>query len=232
MSRPLMSLLAVCAFAVAAQATVITHQVTLLGDYAVTGGSVAVYKVSFDAGVDRKIGSLVLDVGSYASPDPCSPDPNFKDPYQVWYKYRGGFPVHNIDVMTPTIDDITGFGSPYEETDTHFILGGISGWTPVVVLPGESNNGSLANPPYNPGGIKEGFGYLTVAIAVPVAYRTRTMDVIQVGVFHASPLDKVYCKSGSANDLGDVTHETFLVPEPAALTMLGLGALCLIRRRR
>ena len=234
MSRLLLSLVVVCAFAVVAQAA-ISHTVEFIGSVEVTGGTVDVYQVSFDAGVGRTIGAVVLDVGVAANDDPNDPDPNFADPYQVWYKYHRTVPPPHVDldVMTPTADDIAGWGEPYENTDTHFLPTGMADWSPVVTDPTESNDGTIADMPYSPGGYKEGLGSLSVAISVPVLVRTQEMDMIQVGVYRTSTVAPiVYCKAGSADDLGMVTRETFPIPEPATLTVLVLGALGLIRRRR
>ena len=236
MRRVLVILAFLAVFSAGAQAAM-TFTVTLTGSYAVTVGSIEtiidVFKATFDAGEGRTIGALVFDVGAAAA-DPNDPsDPNTYDsPFQVSYKYHRTVPPPHVDldVMTPTADDIAGWGSPYEETDTHFLPAGISDWSPVVTLPTETNDGSISNPPYDPGGYKLGLGSLSVAISVPEAYRTRTMDVVQVGVIRGAI---VYGKSGSADDLGAVTNEDFYVgvPEPATLSLLVVAIPIILRRR-
>lgn len=223
MSRALVSLVVVCAFAAVASAT-ITHTVTPVGTYTMGIGSapvVDVYDVSFDAGEGRTLGALVITVGSDSGEG--------TDPVQSAWLSGGKTPVLHL---TPSEDDSGYWLVPPDvtkcyETDTRFLPAGIGTWAPVVVVPTEINDGSI----YSAGteDYKAGLGDITVSVAVPVSEREEEITVIRVGV----PLGAhVWCLSKSADDLGVVTTDLFEIPEPATLTVLGLGALALVRRRR
>ena len=221
----------------------ITHTVTYLSSYTLGLGSrptIDVYKVSFDAGSGRVLGSFILDVGAKADPDPNDPndpnthlpDPNvYQDPFQAGWQYRVG--KNWVIGITPTKDDADLWLMPPDtsmcyESDTYFIPAGIGGWAPSVVLPTESNDESIYYPAW-PEDYAAGKGTLQVAVAVPVENAVRAMDTIHVGVIRGTT---VYCKSHSANQQGETTYETFLVPEPGSMSLLGLAALALLRRKR
>jgi hypothetical protein len=243
MNRAFVSLVVVCAFAAAAPAA-ITHSITLLGTYTLgigTTPTIDVYKVGFACDdPNRVIGALVLGVGSVAG-DPCYAqgipvdpnDPNdYDDAFNAAWRVGGKTPV---TMLTPTRDDANTWLTPPDtskcyETDSSFLppnIGSSVYWPTSTLSPTETNDASIyytGNDDY-----VAGVGWLAVAKAVPVALRTNAMDAIMVGVIQG---DTVYVYTGSADDLGMTTKERFLVPEPATLTLLGLGALCLIRRRR
>ena len=227
MRRTFAVLMVVGLFAAAAPAAM-TYTATYTGSHDVAGVTVDMYTVTLDAGTGRVMGSLILTAGTMA-------ELGASNPFQVWYSYRQTAPppAKNVDLKTPTADDIAGWGLSYEQTDTHLLPTGIASWAPVVVAPAEDNDASIVDPGYDPGGNKLGAGSLTVQTSVPVSLRTQTLELLQAGVIHTS--EGVWVKSLSADDYGLVTElHIFLppIPEPATLSLLGLGALALFRRRR
>ena len=131
MSRLLLALVVVCAFAVVAQAA-ITHSITLVGSYTVgigTEPNVDVYDVALDAGTGRDLGALVIQVGTLSGVG--------DDPMQSAWRSGGKTPVVNL---TPTADDASYWLTPPDsskcyETDSHFVPAGIADWAPVVTPP-------------------------------------------------------------------------------------------------
>jgi hypothetical protein len=212
---------------VAAQAT-ITYTISYLGGYTLglgSGPTIDVFKFSMDAGEGRVLGALVLDIGTTAGY-------GGDDPFQAAW-VTGGWPGPIVN-LTPTQDDADYWLTPPDtskcyEADTHFLPAGIGTWAPVVVVPDETNDGSIYNAGNNPNDYKAGVGYLSIATGIPVACRTRTLDVAQVGVIRG---EWVYFKSGSVDDLGNVTHENIFFPEPATALLVVAGAIGLLRRRR
>jgi hypothetical protein len=229
----------------------IAHTVTYTGSYTVgvgTAPTVDVYKVSFTVTDLRdpnvKLAALVLEIGANAG-DPNyalflpAPDPSlrFDNPFQAgWCTRFGKTP---ITYLTPTRDDADTHLTPPDtsqlyETDSSFLPSGIATWAPAAVNPTEVNDGSVYS-----AGIDDyvaGVGNLRVAVAVPNEWQEvygSTIDAAMVGCIRGTT---VYCYSQSADEYGRVTVERFLIneviPEPVCLSVLALGGLALLRRKR
>jgi hypothetical protein len=250
MKRTLVATMVLGLLAAAAPA-VIVHTVTPMGSFTVGIGSapiVDVYKITFTVvdpnQDDPSVGSLVLEIGqnagdpSYAQGIPA-PDPNlvFNNPFQGAFRTGGKVAVTNL---TPTRNDANTWLMPPDasklyECDSSFLPSGILTWAPAVVNPLEVNDGSVYTPP----GVDDyvaGVGNLRLAVAVPNEWRGvygATIDAAMVGVIRGTT---VWCYTGSADSLGATTKERFLVggiiPEPATLSVLAMGVLGLLGRRR
>jgi hypothetical protein len=137
-----------------------------------------------------------------------------------------------------------GDGSNIYESDTRLIVDydpntdpntWIEYWLPSPTqTPTETNDKSI----YDPGDADSGFlgeGDLSVTAGVPEAYQVQTMDIALIGI---DGTKHVYARSrmaarplaGGSSELDEYTFE--IIPEPVTLTVLGLGALALFRRRR
>lgn len=233
MRRTLVATMVLGLLAAAAPAAM-TYTVTYVNSYTVTQGSgavVDVYTVSFDAGAGRKMGSLVLTVGTNTLL-------GGQDPFQAGYKAQSPVPPYPItDYLTPTRDDANGILS----TDTTLLacdssflppgIGSSTEWPTTTAAPDETNDGSIHAVVND---FLVGAGSMIVAKAIPPLKREQTIDAIMVGVIHTSA-EGVWVHSGSADDLGVVTELEFLIPpipEPATMGLLALGMLGLVRRRR
>lgn len=222
-----LSVLAVCALGVVAQAASITHTVTLTGSYTLGLGSgplVDVYTVRFDAGPGHVVGSIVVQIGLLVG------DGGY-DPVQSGWVSPGK--SGNVMNLTPTAEDAAAWLTPPDsskcyETDSHFLPAGIGTWEVTIWSPTESNDASIYS-----AGVNDYFcgkGSMYVATAPVGADRVQALDVVQVGVVHGEYV--WFYDYSSANELGETTYEKFLIPEPATAGMLALGAMALRRRRK
>jgi len=179
---------------------------------------------------DYLLGAICLGIGT-------GDDPNLNpqigdDPFQIWNDgYDPNAPGSMSDYWTATynntarIEDI----GDNRRADTRFLPPGMEAWVPAILYPFERNDeryglctGSADD--------KAGLGEIYVATAVPVANRAHSITVLQVGVVQGTT---VYGRFDSADGWGGETHEhNVLIPEPATLSLLGLGALAMLRRRR
>jgi hypothetical protein len=236
---------------VAAQAVVIGHTTTYEGKYTVaymgTTTTVKVYKLTLDAPETWRIGALDIVIGS----DACT---SGQDPFQAWRRTYNSDEETWGDTKTPTNKNDKIFmtsgsytGTNIYETDTRLICDydmddpnygdsnmWIDNWQPAaVVAPSERNDKSI----YNPGDVAKGElgkGDLWVTAGIPDGYRMQNQVVALIGIVEG---DRVWAHNMSAAQPSEGSSESVdevfeIIPEPATLTVLGLGALALIRRRR
>ena len=141
---------------------------------------------------------------------------------------------------TPTEDDTAFFdpndGTNMYQSDSRFLPSGIADWAPAVASPEEENDESI----YNPANVQYepvlGLGQLWAIVGIPMEENMgNELLVARVGVLSTEPNVWVYSGIGArpdANSGSQADYYTYMIPEPATLTVLGLGALALLRRRR
>jgi hypothetical protein len=238
---------------VAAQAVVIGHTITLEGQYTVsymaTNTTVKVYKLTLDAPDTWRIGALDIVIGS----DACT---SGQDPFQAWRRTWDADGGVWVDTKTPTNKSDKIFmtsgsytGTNIYETDTRLICNydmgdpnygdsnmWIDNWQPAAVVAPSERNDKLI---YDPGDVAKaelGKGDLWVTAGVPDGYRVQHQVIALIGIVDG---DHVWIHNMSAaqpfegsSESVDEVFEIMIIPEPATLTVLGLGALALMRRRR
>jgi MYXO-CTERM domain-containing protein len=221
--------------AVVANAAYVTPSVSFLStqivDYNDTSTTVDVYTITVTADdPEGHVGALLLCVGDTSDANFTVFDPGIGDnPFQAW----GVGSKTTTLYKTATEEDAYGnlYGMEIIEGDTEYyadthLLTGVGDWTPSTAGPDEMNDKSIAGP------VKYeyvfGQGMMWFQSAVPVVNWANSIDVAQVGVIRGTD---VYLRDMSSDGVGS-DDTTMLIPEPATLTLLGLGALTLIRRRR
>jgi hypothetical protein len=216
MGRAILILALVLGFTcVSAQATV-TLQFVYVGTYTVGLGSnpiVEVWKIAVDAGEGNTVDSLIAAIGTGAGL-------GYDDPFQAAWHTSGKTAQ---TWLTPTQEDANAVLLPLDsskcyECDTRFLPAGIGTWAPAAQNPTESNDASIYGV-YDDDYVA-GAGSLSVAAAVPMALRTRLLDVVQIGIIRGTTV------------AGVINGETFVSPDPATVLLLGPGAVMLLRRRR
>ncbi len=206
-------LCALCLVSTASGYPTLDYCVTHTGTYTPTGMTTPVdlYTLSF-AVSPYEVGAIVLDVGSdylgYGS-----------NPFQVGVDL-GGMMVY---YGTPTAEDAAALSEATfaRQADSHFLFPG--SWVPAVFVPTESNDASLGTY-VAPNGFTEirGLGGMRVATAVPVAYRTQSIDVASVAIPQGSA---VYFSGQIADSMGHVRDiDDIQLPMPGQSTWIGPGA--------
>ena len=112
-------------------------------------------------------------------------------------------------VATPTLD-MAGLLTPTEASqDSHFLF--LNSQLTSVTTPAETANS------------------LTGVFAVNVPDRAESLEFAQIVLADG---DSIALTGEVANGAGDLFDISTTIPEPASMTLLGLGALAIIRRRR
>jgi len=232
---------------VAAQAGPITRTISYVGTYTVTGdtgtANVSVYNITeystapnttFQTVVDMTFGTAAGQGG--------------QNPFQAAYTTKtkvGGKWTYPIN-LTPSEDSDSYWdpcdGSNIYQADSRFLpsdadandpCGGIENWL-AIQAPTETNDKSIDPNRAIADDIVLGKGGLSTISAIPVPMQSPSLQLaaVRVGVVQGTQvwcLDQCAWYDGVADQSDNVT---FMIPEPATLSMLCLGALALIRRRR
>jgi len=196
----------------AAHATVEVTQ-TYLGTASALGGELEVWNITFTSDGDLITGVFfdwpgpVYQLGAPAEP-----------------------PLFPFPFYTPTVTEAGGLPDP--TIDTHFNLEQAD-FVPAIVPPTETNDFSFG---ISGSGWTEGLGSLSVQAGVATQAAAPTLDLVNLAVLgslggHISrsgfgPLVAIIGEKSGAE------YEFYLIPEPAALSLLCLGGLAALLRRR
>ena len=219
MRKMLVATIVVGLVAAAANATV-TWTATSLGSFAVQDGAANVdaWNLSFHSDTFPISGGafdLLLPGYQFGWPDPPAP-PTLPD------------------TLTPTWD--LGQFVMVPSADCHFnVLS--ADFVPAIVAPAETNDFSFG---LNTAGDSEGIGTLTMQSGFSLAAAGATVDLANLAWLRSDGVTGItdeaqgnpiaYALIGDTN--GDEYEFWFYVPEPASMTMLGLGAVAMFLRRR
>jgi hypothetical protein len=228
MKKMLVASLVLLCLAVVANAAYVTPSVSLVTankvvTYMGTSTTMDVYNITLTADGDGNVAAILICAGDSSDEGWVAFDPGKGDsPFQVWKDYGGG------DIApTPKWEDCNSKAKTYLTSDSH-LLAGIGAYSPQTCAPVEENDSSIWTADPDEGGFDLGQGALAFQAAVPVVYYAHSVVVAQVSVIKGTT---VWGRDMSSDGIGS-DDTTFLIPEPATLTLLGLGALTLIRRRR
>jgi hypothetical protein len=249
-----------CAMAVSASGqALITHSVTYIDSYTVSYNSteteVDVYKLTLNADPGWVIGAIDIVIGR--NNDPNRGVTQGQDPFQGWRRLYDVDEETWSDSKTPTQKGTKSFntralwtGTNIYQTDSRFICNydmndpnnfgdpnkWIDNWLPAPIIgPAENNDMSIYDPDdsYTSTEASLGKGELWVTAGVPFGYRMEQMPVALIGIVQG---DRVWCRDMSAatppEGSSEVIDETFeIIPEPATLALLAVGAGSLLRRK-
>jgi len=209
MRKMLVTTMVVGLVAAAANATV-TYTLTPVGSVAVQNGAatVNVWELSFTsdsdliAGVDLSMSDPAYQIGAPANP-PFQPSP----------------------YLTPTMTE-AGALTPASliPGDTHFLLQSAD-FAPAITAPTETNDFSFGPQPT----WSEGLGTITVSSGLALGVQAQTVDLLSVALLPGSTTT-VFAAVGEKS--GAEYEFQIFIPEPATMTMLGLGSLAMFLRRR
>ena len=141
------------------------------------------------------------------------------------------FPYMPYPFHTPTLTEAGYLPDPL--IDTHFNLE-LADFVPTIMPPTEINDFQYGRQP----NWSEGLGSLSVQADLSVSAQAPTVDLVNL----ALPLPTLLAPWLGRNPVGPLVaiireksgaeYEFYLIPEPATLSLLCLGALAVVRRRR
>ena len=207
MRKMLVATVVVGLVAAAANATV-TYTLTLVGSVAVQNGdeTVNVWEVSFTSD-SVPIAGLGLSMS-----DPA---------YQIGVP--ASFP--SPPFLTPTMAE-AGLITPASliPGDTHFLLQ-TTDFSPAIAPPTETNDFIFGPQPT----WSEGLGVLSVESGLALSAQALTVNMLSVALL---PGDTTWVFAEVGDTAGDSDTFEIFIPEPATMTMLGVGAVAMFLRRR
>ena len=187
----------------------ITMQTTYNGQFPVQSGAAFVdsWTISFTSDSDLIVGfSAELSDPAYQIGAPASP------------------PLQPMPYLTPTLTEASNLSIPM--ADTHF-LPAAADFVPAVTAPAESNDFSFG---VATSGWSEGEGPLWAESGISLDAQAFSLDLINLALL-PSQSSVLHAVVGEKTGL---TYEFFWAPapEPGTISLLAVGALAVIRRRR
>ncbi len=249
--KRLVSLLAVLALTVTAQAAYVDitggggDTLRIHIDFMGTetfglGGPMDTYKISAEALNPAGAGDYVkaADVmltGSLSQVGDATWNPPvvFPIPVAGSWSYTYTPDMLNVTTLNGLGLDLTPYGPfpNYELIDTHFMVNASgTAWNPVVTPVSEDNDFSFGANAY---GFSEGLGtQLSVVSSLNAGVPMQTLDLIWVAIPTGTT---AFLAGGGLADAGGEQFALGLpipIPEPVSMTLLALGGLAVLRKRR
>jgi len=203
-----------------------TYTVTRTGN---TTQTVDVYNIVATADTGKTTGAVNFTVGT-TPVGTMTMSTMGVNPFQIATYVLGEDPDPGVYTQTASLTTGGALSTTgnMRYADTHMLLAdaiiGVG-----IKQPTENNNYAFCTDPLN-ATRQFGKGSFGVIVGIDALSRTQVTTVMQVGVVRG---DSVYLTGSFSDNLGaDTSYSNLLIPEPATMSLLALGAIGLIRRRR